>query len=156
MKEGRNKFIPERDSNPMIKWNFTNLIAKWPQCSIIRLNSNTPCLPVESFLQKCGYKGEYVFSDIFIKKCPVMFTHLNCLPNKQISITYMIAVRLELLKQLVFFGHILWHSCFLIKLKGRGYFLRASVLKLRKFTHIKFSKMQAGSLVHHPSTNTLQ
>ena len=84
-----------------------------------------------------------------------MFTHLNSLPNNQIRITYMIAVRLELLKQLVFFW-LHFVTQLLLKLKGRGYFLRASVMKLRKFTHIKFSKMQAGSFIHHPPITTLQ
>ena len=85
----------------------------------------------------------------FIKKCPVMFTHLNSLPNNQLRVNYMIAVWLELLKQLVFF----WPDFvtqFLLKFKGRGYFMKASVVKLRKF-----SKMQAGSFIHLLSTTTL-
>ena len=71
------------------------------QCSISRLNSNTPFLSIESFLQKCGYRKE---TDVFTYSSKVpCYVHSSkySLPNNQIRINYMIAVRLELRKHIL-------------------------------------------------------
>ena len=85
---------------------------------------------------------------MFITKCPVMFTHLDSLPNNKISFSYRVTVRLGLLKQLVLFGrHFV--TQLVPKLKERGDFMKAIVKKLPKFIlHFKNSSRKHQSNFH--------
>ena len=109
------------------------------------LSSNWKFSP-EMWIQR----GERVL--IYSKKCPVMFTHLNSLPNNQINNNYMTAVKLELLKQLVIFGHIFSHSCFL-SWREEDTSSRPSLWNCRvNLLALNFPKCKrkASSIIHQP------
>ena len=116
-------------------WDMLNKATKF-EFSLFNVSHYVICSPVWRFVlrDRSAAKGPLkVFCNVdtegeraltFIKKCPVMFTHLNSLPNNQLRVNYMIAVWLELLKQLVFF----WPDFvtqLVLKFKGRGYFMKA-------------------------------
>ena len=70
---------------------------------------------------------------IFVTKYPVIFTHLTSLPNNRISFNYRVTVSLGLLKQFFFFCRH-FETQLVLKLKGKGYFMKTMVKKLPNLT----------------------